>query len=77
MWDNDLEYFFAHGGAKTDFSTAWWCDVAAPMWASFTAYKDGDLALAKKRASHVTATDWRLAALEWLQRRVEARGVLL
>lgn len=43
--------------------------VATALYLSWVAHKHGDKALALKEASECAATDWRRAAIEWLQRR--------
>jgi len=47
--------------------------VASPMVQAFGHYKDGDLSLAMQVAQSVMATDWRLAATQWIQRRIDTR----
>ena len=43
--------------------------VVAPMLTAHAAYKDGDFARAISFQRNCMASDWRIAGLEWLQRR--------
>ena len=75
MWQSDLGMFFWLKWNREDFLTAWWRGVAVPMWRALNAYKAGELGHAVNTAETVTATDWRAAAVQWLQRRIAARVV--
>jgi hypothetical protein len=43
------------------------------MRLAWVAYKDGSLDDALHRVKTVAATDWQLASVEWLERKVAAR----
>lgn len=47
--------------------------VAGPMMMAYAARKRGDFAQASHWCSRIMASDWRLAASEWIQRRAERR----
>lgn len=71
-WDNDMRIFFEEAddflaGKRTamlkyKFSTPFWNDVAKPMW---NAWHTRDVA----ELAPCAATDWCMAAMEWLDRR--------
>lgn len=64
-FDEDLERFF--DGWFTGYSNPFFEDVAVPMlvaWETHKTHKTGSFA-----AKDIKAADWRLACLEWLERR--------
>lgn len=77
-WNADLTQFFEEFDGQrlgsTAYRTAWWTDVAAPLWRSLNAYKADDLQGALRHAEACIAPDWRLGVCEWLQRRVTRRA---
>lgn len=70
-WDADLIKFFAaeHHELRPNYATAWWGDVAEPMYAAWLAAKHNDFPRAISIASEIAATDWRRAAADWIKRR--------
>lgn len=47
--------------------------VAEPMYKAWKAYKNGELAQAQELAKGIAAEDWKLATVEWLERRAARR----
>ena len=75
-WDSDLRGFFIafdFGAPLTEsyFRTDWWKKVAMPLWLAWKYHKDKDDVGAKSWANGCVATDWRRAAVEWLERRAK------
>jgi hypothetical protein len=81
-WDEDLKTFFVYWEGqlhktlpmKQRWATPFFKYVVAPMWVSHAKYKAGDLDAAERFASKIDASDWRMACVEWLRRRRDARG---
>lgn len=69
LFDDDLKGFFQQwrGGPMSAKSEAF-IRVVLPMWASFHAYKAGDLDGAIALAHTIAATDWRVGCTYWLNR---------
>lgn len=67
-WNSDLEVFFRFG-QRNRFRTRYFNQVVVPLFSSFTAYARKDKQLAIKEAEGCLATDWALAASQWLYRR--------
>jgi hypothetical protein len=74
-WDDDLHSFFqlfddlgVMAFDSGNFGHPWWVQVAVPLW---NAWVKRDVAMAMR----CTASDWRKAAVEWLQRREAKKGV--
>jgi len=72
VWMDDLMVFLHHGHTM-GYKDVFFNKVASPMVQAFGHYKDGDLSLAMQVAQSVMATDWRLAATQWIQRRIDTR----
>ena len=75
QWDSDLSIFMSVGGGESGvFSTRFFGGVISPMWRSWCARKqkmnDG-----REDASRILADDWRIACLEWIDRREQKRMV--
>jgi len=51
--------------------------VTLPMMGAWTAYKNGDYRIASASVRKIGAPDWKLACLEWLQRRFDKKGITL
>jgi hypothetical protein len=73
-WFQDLEMFMSEGpvmGLRDPFFKK----VASPMYSSWAAWKNKDnpqfMELALKHARAIAASDWRLACVEWLERRAK------
>lgn len=56
-------------GQEDDFDDPFLYGTAAPMLAAWRAHKAGDKKEAMYQASCIEAWDWRVACIEWLQRR--------
>jgi thymidylate synthase len=52
----------------------WFRDVIIPMHMTHTAWRNRDVSSAMEWAKLIVATDWRRAATEWMQRRLEKRS---
>lgn len=72
-FDADLEYFLSNPGDQVNYHCSFFEEVAAPMYASWAAYKASNLGLAQETLDAVAARDWAVAASEWLQRRIDRR----
>jgi len=84
-WDTDLasfmsicDYHLSDGkgpAPKTPpYNNSFFYEVARPLWRTHAAYKRKNYLHAFEILEECAATDWRLAAKEWLQRR-RARAV--
>jgi thymidylate synthase len=72
-WDNDLGLFMEEpesGALQEIFFNA----VAQPLWMAHVSYREKRWADAAEWADACAATDWRAAALQWLNKRVPVRG---
>jgi hypothetical protein len=67
-WDMDLEAFLADPSAD-DYDNPFFSAVARPLWFAHTAFRDKRIVAAVECLDWCQALDWRLAAIEWLQRR--------
>lgn len=71
-WDAELVKFLANPDAiinTSEWENGYFPLVAMPMWRAHAAYKARDMTAALHHASFIAATDWRKAAVEWLERR--------
>lgn len=69
-WFRDLDAFME--GTTRGYSNSFFPEVALPLQESWMIFKEkgpGYLERAKQRAADCQATDWRKAAVEWLERR--------
>lgn len=67
-FENDL-YAFMNNPAETSFAEPFFDQVAAPMYDAHAHYRDKDYRGAIERAEEIKAEDWRIACIQWLQRR--------
>lgn len=68
LWDDDLHNFF-RDPYSSFFNHSFFHVVAKPMMQTFDLYKAGGIDVSYKAADRIEAEDWRLAALDWLDRR--------
>lgn len=68
-WDEDLIRFMSDPGGDTVYHDPFFHEVAAPMYASWSAHRRGLPMQARATAEAIAAVDWRIACLEWLARR--------
>jgi len=72
-WDDDLMCFMRwaqkDGSALPKFDNDWFRLVAAPMWCAHALYRQSAFDEADRMAQSVAASDWRVAAQQWLKRR--------
>jgi hypothetical protein len=76
-WDDDLDLFLQSPNRAEAYKNRWFGDVAVPMFVSHRLFREGKHASAITEAREIKAEDWRLAALQWLERRMkkfETRG---
>ncbi len=66
-WFNDLDIFM-HEGDFTEIKNPFFHEVAIPMWDSWFDRKEGRND-GRKALEDVRADDWRLACLQWIERR--------
>jgi hypothetical protein len=69
-WDVDLNKFMNNPGAIV-YENDWFLYVARPMWRTHELWKSGDRAGALRAVRDVDAQDWRVAAVNWMQRRTQ------
>ena len=69
-WDRDLALFM-EDPTSNGYEDQFFSRVVKPLWFSHVAYKKKDFATAYDLIGRCEATDWALAAREWLQRREE------
>lgn len=72
-WLVDLEDFMADPLGDVVYLDAFFDKVAAPMYIAWHEYKATNFHTALTAANHIAAPDWRLACVQWLERRKEAR----
>jgi hypothetical protein len=71
-WHEDLVRFVNEIGSGADVSTfnePFFADVAVPLYDSWEFWQDREMDSAINAARECHASDWSLAAVEWLQRR--------
>jgi len=69
-WDADLDKFMNNPESSV-YENRWFLFVARPMWRTHTLWKSGDREAALRAVHEVHAQDWRLAAIYWMQRRMQ------
>tara|TARA_B100000678_G_scaffold289414_1_gene299897 strand:+ start:337 stop:1401 length:1065 start_codon:yes stop_codon:yes gene_type:complete len=67
-WDNDLQAFMDLD-LHDDYETPFFNNVALPMLRAWSAYKEGDSDAAMNYTQNIWASDWRIAAQNWLTKR--------
>lgn len=67
-WLDDLR-FFMDAPHERQFADPFFADVALHMYNSYMAFKRKDYSGAIDAADRIRAEDWRIACIEWLQRR--------
>jgi hypothetical protein len=72
-WFGELNMFLDMGNGALGYTDVFFRRVALPMLEAHTLYKQKEYAKAMTVAQTIQATDWRLAAVQWLQRREEKR----
>lgn len=65
-WKDDLNRLFS---GSNNFESFFFKLVVDPLWTSHHYYKEGNIEYAISAARECAATDWRRAAIEWLERR--------
>lgn len=74
-WDSDLQEFLGNPNSAMGWNNRFFSEVAQPLFRSHAAYKEGDYDTADHIAGDCAALDWRVACLDWLERRAAAREV--
>lgn len=67
--DTDVTAFLA-GIPNYDYANEWFVQTAVPMREAHTLWRAGEREDALKMAARTEADDWRLAACQWMQRRM-------
>lgn len=76
LWHVDLEYFLTRNGIHNEHSkwhSKFIGEVAVPMYLAHDAWRNKQYDEAVEHASRIVAWDWRIACLEWLDRRRKTR----
>jgi thymidylate synthase len=77
VFDREIQAFVNHAAAPYQSLVRWkepfLNEVAAPMCNAFTAHKQRDDAAADFHLHKIRADDWRVASIEWINRRRRAR----
>jgi len=77
-FNRELPFFIdmLHEGTKepVEFTEPFLFGVALPMLRSWQEFKAGDLDAAEMAARRIRADDWRLASVQWMERRAIARA---
>jgi hypothetical protein len=69
-WDEDLTMFMDGAESPLSYRNDWFSSVAEPMWAAHSLWKVGDRIGAQLEAARIGAPDWRIAVLQWMDRRM-------
>ncbi len=73
QWDRDLKVFLQTRGLQGYYRDPFFTEVAAPMAWAHTIYKqmagEDKFDATQERLSTVMASDWRRAAIDWVERR--------
>ena len=72
--DEDLAGILGPTPLSHIYHNDWFRTVAVPMLGAHMWWRRGDVDTAMRLISDVSATDWRLAAQQWIQRRIEKRS---
>ncbi len=68
-WDYDLKRFIEEP-YNTNFKNRWFLDVAVPMWRCHEFWKFHNKQAAMRVLNCIKATDWQMAARQWMERRL-------
>ena len=71
-WLKECEEFCDNPYSKTNYEHSFFLDVATPMAVAYKMRKD-KLDSGKKYANQIVADDWRIAVIEWIDRREAAK----
>lgn len=66
-WDRELWNFMEDPDSAFLAKNPFFCEVALPMWNTFSAFKNRRAGLTQ--AAAIQASDWQRAVVEWLKRR--------
>lgn len=73
-WNEELDHFMGdRWDDQADYKDVFFREVAWPMRRAHRLYKDGEIESALEYAGRVASTDWRIACVEWLERRKDRR----
>lgn len=70
QWDEDLDLFLSDPEGDSLYKEPFFEEVAAPMFAAHAEHKRGNTELAITTCGAIKALDWKIACMEWLQRRL-------
>lgn len=65
VWQGEIQPSLVH--TLQTYHNTWFAKVAVPMMTSWWYYKRKEYAYARLEATHIEATDWREACLQWLE----------
>lgn len=65
LFDIDLFDFFLRG-KRSEFESAYFNEVVAPMWVSFVSWKENKTG--DEQALYVKAEDWQMVTVNWIKR---------
>ena len=69
-WMTDLSVFFWKPDAGPEvYMNNWFSTTVCPMYHTHTLWKSGDKELARQKAKLIESPDWRMAVVEWMERR--------
>lgn len=76
VWEENLRRFFCHGGLWNEhvkWESKFIGGVAVPMYRAHAEWRDKNYEEAMEQALQIIAWDWRIACIEWLERRESKR----
>ena len=68
-WDRDLLKFIQEPYGKS-FKNRWFLKVAVPMWRCHELWSSRQRESAMRHVDFIEATDWRMVARQWMERRL-------
>jgi hypothetical protein len=71
LWDRDLAKFMDVPADDTQYETAYFNDLVAPMFTTWYAYQQEGTSIALMALRAMDNCDWKVACKEWLERRVK------
>lgn len=72
-FDQDLQDWIAEPDSVASYGNQVFAQVATPMFLAYKAQKDKQYRQALSFADDIAASDWRMACMNWLERRAIAR----
>jgi hypothetical protein len=69
-WMNDLYAFLDGPTDPGEFCNPWFSSVAKPMYATHELWRRGERNTALMHSDQIAASDWGMAARQWMERRI-------